>query len=217
MDFPTSAYPLQWPAGVDRTPAEFRDQSRFSHKSGNGWQKPLTAHQAIERLMTEIDRFTKHGHEWRIVPGAVIVSTDMRVRKDGLPYSSDRLPDDPGCAIYLHLDDEPYVFPCDHWDRLPDNIAAVAAHLGAMRGIERWGVGTLNQVFAGFSALPPPDQVEGERTVQRTWYGVLGVPEDAERAQIEKAYKILRSRHHPDRGGDKDRFDEIQRAYREVR
>lgn len=137
FEMPTEAYPLQWPAGVDRRSPESRKRANFSHKVSGGWRKPLTIHQALQRLMHEIRAFTKPGRPWRVDPALVIVSTDMKVRKDGLPYSGHRLPDDSGCAVYFVLDGDPYVFPCDTWDRLPDNIAAVAAYLGAMRGFFR--------------------------------------------------------------------------------
>ena len=43
---------------------------------------------------------------------------------------------------------------CDTWTRLADNLAAVAAHVNALRAIERYGVGTVDQAFAGYDALP---------------------------------------------------------------
>jgi len=43
-----------------------------------------------------------------------------------------------------------------------DNIAAIAAHIEALRAQERYGVGTIEQAFAGYSALE-----------HRTWQIVL--------------------------------------------
>lgn len=45
------------------------------------------------------------------------------------------------------------------------------------------------------------------------YYKVLGVARDATEADIKKAYRKLASKHHPDKGGDNAKFQEIQAAY----
>lgn len=55
---------------------------------------------------------TKPGHTYRVDPDRVIVSTNIRSRGNGLPRSNAHEPEDP----------------------------AVAVHIGAICGIERWGV-----------------------------------------------------------------------------
>jgi DnaJ-class molecular chaperone len=44
-------------------------------------------------------------------------------------------------------------------------------------------------------------------------YATLGVAKNATTDEIKKAYRKLASQHHPDKGGDKDKFQEIQSAY----
>jgi DnaJ-class molecular chaperone len=46
-----------------------------------------------------------------------------------------------------------------------------------------------------------------------TYYTILGVTEKATAEEIKRAYRKLASQHHPDKGGDKTRFQEIQSAY----
>jgi len=45
------------------------------------------------------------------------------------------------------------------------------------------------------------------------YYQTLGVDRDATPDQIKRAYRKLASQHHPDKGGDKTKFQEIQSAY----
>jgi len=47
----------------------------------------------------------------------------------------------------------------------------------------------------------------------KNYYDILGVDEKATSADITKAFKELAKRHHPDRGGDKDKFQEINEAH----
>jgi curved DNA-binding protein len=45
------------------------------------------------------------------------------------------------------------------------------------------------------------------------YYQTLGVSRNATPNQIKQVYRKLASQHHPDKGGDKTRFQEIQQAY----
>jgi DnaJ-class molecular chaperone len=44
-------------------------------------------------------------------------------------------------------------------------------------------------------------------------YQTLGVNRDATADEIKRAYRRLASQHHPDKGGDKAKFQEVQQAY----
>lgn len=45
------------------------------------------------------------------------------------------------------------------------------------------------------------------------YYNILGISKDASDEQIKGAYRKLAREHHPDKGGDKERFQQIQQAY----
>lgn len=76
-----------------------------------------------------------------------------------------------------------------------------------LQGQERWGVGTLDQAFAGFVALPDPNQ--------RKWWEVLGLHPTASVDEIEKKRIELAKIYHPDNQstGDEELFKQIQLAY----
>lgn len=203
-----AAHPLTWPVGRERTPREDRKMADFGKRDsapagGYRYLRRLTIAQALDRLHSEVGAFTRAGRPWRIKPEDMVVSTNIRTRRDGLPYSNEPEPKDPGVAVYFELDGEPYCLACDRWTRVADNIAAVAAHLGALRGIERWGVGDLRQAFAGYAALPPPDAPD--------WRDVL------DPADPEGSYRRLRAAAHPDRGGSAEEFQRVQRAFEQYR
>ena len=44
-------------------------------------------------------------------------------------------------------------------------------------------------------------------------YQTLGVDKTATQAEIKKAYRKLTMKHHPDKGGDENKFKEIAEAY----
>jgi|694.fasta_scaffold80536_2 DnaJ-class molecular chaperone len=44
-------------------------------------------------------------------------------------------------------------------------------------------------------------------------YTTLGVAKNASQDEIKRAYRKLASQHHPDKGGDKNKFQEVQAAY----
>jgi DnaJ domain len=48
----------------------------------------------------------------------------------------------------------------------------------------------------------------------KDYYGVLGVSEDASRAEIDRQYRLEAHKHHPDRGGNEERMKALNEAYR---
>ena len=47
----------------------------------------------------------------------------------------------------------------------------------------------------------------------KNYYRILGISENANLNQIKKAYRKLALKHHPDRGGDENKFKELSEAY----
>ena len=192
----TEAYPLQWPLGWKRT--SHPGPSSFGY-AGN---KP-TIHRATQELLRQI----------QLLPGTnIVVSSELRVRKDGLPVSGQRQPTDPGIAVYFTLDNEQKVIACDTYDRCGCNIWAVAKTVDALRGIQRWGASELlTRAFSGFKALPQ----QASPSSVRAWYEILEVAPECTIQELKVAYRQKVKRYHPDRVGENEYFLSIQQAYQQ--
>lgn len=193
------AYPLAWPIGWPR--AKHRVRAKFSAMT-NGATRRLTIGEGRDRLLVELRRL-----------GATqpVISTNAPLRLDGMLRADAREPTDPGAAVYFRLGNHPRVLATDRWDRLADNLAALAAHIEALRAIERYGVGSLEQAFAGYRALA----AVGAR---QPWYVVLGFKDPPRtRTTAEAKYHELMQRHHPDHGGNANQAAEVTAAWAEGR
>ena len=51
---------------------------------------------------------------------------------------------------------------------------------------------------------------------QKNPYTILGIQPNASQEEIKKAYRKLSLKHHPDRGGDEEKFKELSAAYEQV-
>lgn len=176
-------FPLQWPVGRRRTPANQRKTGRFTQQAeGHNYRRmvPVTIATALKRLDNEIER---------IGAKLPVLSSNLDLRLDGRPRSGQREPDDPGVALYYQLNGRPYCLPCDTYHGAADNIAAIAAHIEATRAIERYGVATVAEMFAGFAALPAP-------ATKRPWWEVLNVHPVASVDDIRAAHRKAAMRHH---------------------
>lgn len=60
----------------------------------------------------------------------------------------------------------------------------------------------------GMRPPPPPAAVDNER-----YYALLGASKDASAEDLKRRHRALALRHHPDKGGDPEKFKEINEAY----
>lgn len=183
-----SAYPLAWPAGWAR--ARWRRSAPFRSEG-----RDITIAVARKRLADELDLLRADN---------IILSTNVQLRADGQPRSDRSPPSDPGVAVYFDLKGRPTVLACDKWETVGDNIAAIAKHINAMRGMDRWGVGSIEQAFTGYQALPPPEP----------WWKVLGMAGPSRSVtEIREAWARASRAAHPDRpGGSHDKQARVNQA-----
>lgn len=195
------AYPLCWPHGRPRTGRYNRQRAKFD----------VTFARARDDVSHEIELLTGR-YAWMIKEANLIISTNVALRRDGLPLAGQRQPDDPGVAVYFTYKKRPMCFACDRWDKIEDNMRAIAKTIEALRGVARWGTGDMMEAaFTGFTALPAPSTPAG------TWREILGLhPGERDADVIRSAYMTRRGQAHPDRGGDPAQFNRIQQAWEQA-
>jgi hypothetical protein len=169
-------YPLHWPMGWKRT--QFPGFSKFGDRG-----KGTTMGRALDFLQGELRR---------LYAKDPVISTNVRARLDGRPYANEPIPRDRGAAVYFTLKKRRVVLACDKWNQVQDNLWAIAKHIEAMRGQERWGVGSIDQAFAGYMLV--------EKTGPDCWE-TLGVVPQASVGEIMAAYRVRAKRAHPDMEG----------------
>lgn len=177
-------YPLHWPQSWPRTLEPVR--SRFK----------------TVFIKARYELF----HELELLGATdVILSTNIPLKNNGEPYANYRITDH-GVAVYFKKGNRPMVFACDKFDRIEDNLWAVAKTINSIRGIERWGASDMmERAFTGFQALPDPDD----------WRSTLGYPKTLEEA--ESAYREMARRAHPDMGGSIDQMQKLNKAITNAR
>jgi hypothetical protein len=187
------AYPLHWPSGYERTAAGRRKHSQFKNTLGS----------ARDFLKDEVRRIGGKN---------LIISTNIPTKQNGdlyADYARYKL-EDPGVAVYFKYNDKDVALCCDQYERVWENVQALAKAIEALRGLERWGVSDfLDRAFTGFKALPATTLQEKD-----IWevLGLSGKPEST--IIIHQAYKQQAKKVHPDAGGSEEDFHLLQEAYR---
>jgi hypothetical protein len=196
------AFPLSWPPGWRRHKAHERRKANFSkgvtqYTETGSYQRydSVGVGEGVKRIIAELSRMGAR---------ELVISSNVALRLDGLPRAGERAPDDPGVAVYWGKGKARRCMAIDRYNRVADNMAAIAATLEAMRKIERHGgAEILDRAFTGFTALPAPEQ---------PWQ-VLGLEtSNPTREQIDDAYRRLASQHHPDQGGNAQEMARINVA-----
>lgn len=182
------AYPLYWPDGQPRVP-----NRRNNHNLKMGFA------QSRDELLRELG-----------LMGAkeIVVSTNVPLRRDGLPSAEAAEPKDPAVAVYFWHGKRQLVIACDSYAKVRWNMRACGLTVEALRSIQRHGATELlDRAFTGFTALPPKGGGE------QPWRLVLGVVAGATLEQTKAIYRELARKHHPDSGGDPETMARINRAW----
>lgn len=172
-------------------------------------------HGAALELRRQINLLNRR--RWQYDDPDIIISSNLRLRQDGLPYSDQAEPADPGVAVYFHLrfwrNGKEYkrhvVLSCDRWKKVGWNLHALIKDIDAQRGRERWGCTSIEQAFQGYLAIP-------EKCGGASWWVVLDIDPNAGEATVKDHFRALARKHHPDVGGDRNKWNELQEAYEQA-
>lgn len=183
---PVESFPLYWPEGWKRTP--------YSSRESNG-----TFRDHIGRNHRDLAR------QIELLGGRdVIISSNLPLRRDGLPYADASAGDDPGVAVYFNYKKKPMCFACDRYVRVGQNLRAITLTIEAIRGIERWAASDMmERAFKGFTAI--------SETAGEYWRDVFEIPPDAKPSedQINSMFRNLCFVFHPDHGGKPEEFHRL--------
>jgi hypothetical protein len=197
------AFPIFWPAGWARHSATgSRKNSRYEVSFGTARNDVLKS----LRLLGSSE---------------VVISSNVPVRHDGLPYATYTEPTDPGCCVYWVRKGKPQVMACDQWRTVRENLRAIGLALEGLRALERSGASQIfERAFTGFAALPAE--------TKRPWRVVLemdvaftnGSRDSLENAKVrevvETRYRKLAKVRHPDMGGSHEAMLELNAAKTEA-
>lgn len=180
------AYPLYWPEGWKRTESWRRKTSKF--KTGFAVSRDF--------IIAELRRLGASN---------VTLSTNINLRRDGLPYANQAEPQDAGVAVYFLYRKNQMCFACDQYKKVQENLTAIGKTIEAIRDMERWGASDMmERAFRGFTALPA--------NTGRDWWDVLQVRRDSPKDAVEANFRRLMRDRHPDTGGSHEAMTELNLA-----
>lgn len=179
----TAAFPLQWPETMPR--ARLRDQGAFKTELPG----------ALKNVETSLTAF---GRDSGKAVTEIVLSSNVTL--------GNNRPEDPGVAAWFKWDGEQRCIAVDRYTTVKANLQAIHHVLEARRTELRHGtLALVRATFQGFKALPPPAGA-------RDWTAVLSLPRTATKEQVDAAYRAKAAKAHPDTGGSREAWDELDRA-----
>ncbi len=124
--------PLSWPESIPVTPL-------MQQRNDNGFSANITLTEAINFLKDELES-AGIGH------GVLYLDIEQphveRLRK--------KIGSRTGACLHIKYHERGYVITCDRWQRVEHNIYAMHLVLRQWCNMERWGIGNLSALMAGF-------------------------------------------------------------------
>lgn len=139
--------PLKWPETVPATPL-------LKQRVDNGFSASMSISDAISFLDQELSSLG--------ISQATLYTDIEQINVERLRK---KLGSRTGACLYVkHLGGE-YVFACDRWQKLEHNIYALQLAFRSWGSIEKWGIGSIAALMAGFEIERSYSQVQQEEKV----------------------------------------------------
>lgn len=142
-----------------------------------------------------LERETRMLGARRVVVELAIHETDLRL--DGQPYAGTK-PRHPGVTVAFESSHGPLKYTVDRFATWTENVRAIALGLEALRKVDRYGVTSRGEQYAGWKALPAGDGPSVER--------------GRELIEAHGGVRQALMATHPDHGGDPADFADVQAA-----
>jgi hypothetical protein len=190
-------------------PLQWRGPSTAGRR-GSPFQTTYPA--TLELLFREADK---------LGAGDLVIEADIAdrdIRTDGLPRSNARFGTHPGVVISLDSRHGPLRYATDAYTEWQANLRAVALSLEALRAVDRYGVSSSGEQYAGWKALPAAAGDSGFATAADavTWmraeYGRLEDDAAASMLSAPGLHRRLAKRLHPDTAGSREGWDTLDAA-----
>lgn len=178
-----TAYPLTWPPQFPR--ARAREKGAFK----------TTLAGALQNVQKSLQLFAKDSG--KKLEGVVISSN--------VTLGAHR-PADPGVAVWFTWDGLQVCIAVDRYLTIEGNLQAIHHIIEARRVELRHGtLALVRATFTGFLSLPAP--------AGKSWREVLELQGRVSAADVDRAYRQLASKRHPDKpGGSNEAFSELNAA-----
>ncbi len=139
--------PLSWPESIPVT-------SLMQQRSDNGFSPDIPLTDAVNFLKDEIDAAG--------INYAVLYTDYEQPNVDRLRR---KVGSRTGACLHLKYRDRGYIITCDRWQRLEHNVYAMHLALRQWGNMEKWGIGNIASLMAGFEVDRPPESAGEERVV----------------------------------------------------
>lgn len=172
----------------------FRPLERWDRRgAGHRPHSPFQA--AYQSTIDLLEREARQIGARRVVVELALREADLRL--DGKPYANAKT-DHPGVTVALDSRHGPLKYTADKFATWQENLRAIALGLEALRKVDRYGMTSRGEQYAGWKALPAgtSDEVERGHALIR------------EHGSLPAALKAT----HPDHGGNVDDFRAVQAA-----
>lgn len=136
--------------------------------------------------------------------------SEHEIRNDGQPRANAR-PHDPAIIISFESRHGPLRYGCDTYDDHLANLRAIALALEALRAVDRYGVTKRGEQYQGWKALPAMSLSHTEAVSFLASVTGIGNPDES-RENLQALYREAAKRLHPDVGGNRAMWDQLQRA-----